>query len=113
LSANIPSSGAVNVNYKVRSTEDSDPLSNKPWTKMNQLSPNGVGYSTDPSAFPEYSFVPFASNTDGNTVPSIVYTSANGGTYNNFSEYLVKIDMLSTSTTSVPVLKALKTVATA
>lgn len=100
LTANKPANSNVLVYYKVLSADDSSTLASKNWTLMQQVSPATSTYSTDPTQFIEYQFLPYASGATGAT--QAIYYNSGGVTYTNFIQYAIKIVMLSADPLLVP-----------
>jgi len=100
LTANKPANSNVLVYYKVLSADDSSTLASKNWTLMQQVTPATSTYSTDPTQFLEYQFLPYASGATGAT--QAIYYNSGGVTYTNFIQYAIKIVMLSTDPLLVP-----------
>lgn len=100
LTANKPANSNVLVYYKVLSADDSSTLASKNWTLMQQVSPATSTYSTDPTQFIEYQFLPYASGATG--VTQAIYYNSGGVTYTNFIQYAIKIVMLSADPLLVP-----------
>ena len=106
LTSNKPALSNVLVYYKVLSATDSSTLASKSWNLMTQVSPILSTVSTDPTIFQEYQFLPGTAYCTG-TTPAITYTS-NNITYNNFIKYAIKIVMLSSNTTAIPLVSDLR-----
>jgi hypothetical protein len=100
LTANKPANSNVLVYYKVLSADDSSTLASKNWTLMQQVSPATSTYSTDPTQFIEYQFLPYASGVTGAT--QAIYYKSGSVTYTNFIQYAIKIVMLSADPLLVP-----------
>ena len=100
LTANKPANSNVLVYYKVLSADDSSTLASKNWTLMQQVTPATSTYSTDPTQFLEYQFLPYASGATGAT--QAIYYNSGGVTYTNFIQYAIKIVMLSADPLLVP-----------
>ena len=100
LTANKPANSNVLVYYKVLSADDSSTLASKNWTLMQQVTPATSTYSTDPTQFIEYQFLPYASGATG--VTQAIYYNSGGVTYTNFIQYAIKIVMLSADPLLVP-----------
>ena len=100
LTANKPANSNVLVYYKVLSADDSSTLDSKNWTLMQQVTPAVSTYSTDPTQFLEYQFLPYASGATGAT--QAIYYNSGGVTYTNFIKYAIKIVMLSADPLLVP-----------
>lgn len=100
LTANKPANSNVLVYYKVLSADDSSTLASKNWTLMQQVTPATSTYSTDPTQFIEYQFLPYASGATGAT--QAIYYNSGGVTYTNFIQYAIKIVMLSADPLLVP-----------
>ena len=100
LTANKPANSNVLVYYKVLSADDPSTLASKNWTLMQQVTPATSTYSTDPTQFIEYQFLPYASGATGAT--QAIYYKSGAATYTNFIQYAIKIVMLSADPLLVP-----------
>ena len=115
LTSNKPANTNVLVYYKVLSADDSSSLTSKPWVQMQQVSPAASTFSTNPTNFQEYQFLPYANNCVTNISGGIDYNSIaytyNGVTYTNFIEYAIKIVLLSPDATQLPLVSDLRIMA--
>ena len=103
ITMNKPAGTNVYVYYKVLSQFDPEPFDDKNWTAMPQTSQTNTVSLTD-IEFIEYEFDPTGTNVN--------YTSS-GATYTSFKTFAMKIVMTSTSTTKVPRIQDMRTIAMA
>ena len=105
ISANRPANSRIFVYYKILSQFDTTLFDDRPWTEMKELSnPSSVSASDDESEYLELEFTPIGANT--NYVSDTV-------TYDSFKTFAVKIVMISSNTTKVPLIKDLRAIALA
>jgi hypothetical protein len=103
LTMNKPAGTDVYIYYKVLSQYDPEPFDDKDWIVMTQTSRTNTVSLTD-EEFIEYEFDPTGTNVN--------YTSG-GATYTTFKTFAMKIVMTSTSTTKVPRIQDMRTIALA
>ena len=103
VTMNKPAGTNVYVYYKVLSQFDPEPFDDKDWTVMTQTSQTNTVSLTE-NEFIDYEFDPTGTNVN--------YTNA-GATYTTFKTFAIKIVMVSTSTTKVPRILDMRTIAMA
>ena len=97
----------VYVYYKILSGTDTSVFENQNWQLMTEVMGNGM-YSTNRSNIIQYEWAPGINNLANNLV---TYTSTNGQTYNNFTQYAIKVVIASNDRTNVPFLTSLTALA--
>jgi hypothetical protein len=100
---NKPAGTNVYVYYKVLSQYDPDPFDDKSWIVMTQSSKLNT-VALDEDDFIDYEFNPLGTNVN--------YTSG-GATFTTFKTFAIKIVMTSLSTTKVPRVADMRTIALA
>ena len=105
MTVNRQSGSSVTCYYKVLSQFDSESFDDKVWVKMGELTnTNTVSKSEDGDEYIELEYGPTTADTS--------YVVGNV-TYNNFKTFAIKIVMNSSSTTKVPLIKDLRSIALA
>jgi len=112
LSVNKPANSDVYVYYKVRSNSDSDVFASKKWIKMSQSTPASNTFSTNSDQYIEYTYLPADANTDSTSGNRKITYSVGSVSYTDFIEYAVKIVLVSTDPTAVPVVAEFRSIAT-
>ena len=112
LSVNKPANSDVYVYYKVRSNSDSDKFDSKKWIKMSQSTPASNTFSTNSDQYIEYTYLPADANTDSTSGNRKITYSVGSVSYTDFIEYAVKIVLVSTDPTAVPVVAEFRSIAT-
>lgn len=108
ITANKQLGHDVQVYYKVLSADDPDQnFDNKYWTRM-RLDSNELTYSQNDFDFIEYKYVPSGAQ---NTIPALITYTSNGGTFDTFRYFAIKICLFSNSTVSYPVLRDMRAIA--
>ncbi len=105
MTVNRQSGSSVTCYYKVLSQFDSENFDDKNWVVMGELTNvNTISASEDEDEYIELEYGPTTANTS--------YT-VGGVTYDNFKTFAIKIVMNSASTTKVPLIKDLRSIALA
>lgn len=102
-----PNGAKILMYYKILNRNDSQSFDKSSWQLMTLVS-NINTYSTTNTDFIEYEFAPGTNNKADN---SISYTSKNGQTYNQFSQFAIKIVMATNDNTIVPSLTDIRALA--
>ena len=102
-----PNKAKILMYYKILNRNDSQTFEESSWQLMTLISNINV-YSTTNTDFIEYEFAPGINNkADG----LVSYTSKNGQTYNQFSQFAIKIVMATNDGTVVPALTDIRALA--
>jgi hypothetical protein len=104
LAGNKQGNSEISVFYKVLNSSDTTIFKDRPYQKMVCINPSPAASKT-PFEFTEYEFRPSATSNE------VLYTSANGVTYDNFKTFAIKIVMTSSDATIVPKVKDLRIIA--
>ena len=110
LDAYRPSGSGILVYYKLLSDSDSAAFEDNNWNLMTEGAPTVNFISQNKYDYAELTFAPgtYGSNKFDNKV---LYTSANGGQYKDFSVFAIKVVMYGTSTVDVPKISQLRVIA--
>ena len=107
LTAYRPVNTDINVYYKILNRNDTQTFESGKWQLMTKISNSDTLYS--PTRNDTYEYV-FAPGTNGVGQGYVSYTSSNGQTYTSFSQFAIKVVMLSTDSTQVPIIKDLRVI---
>ena len=102
-----PLNTQVYVYYKIQNPNDNDKFENQSWQLMTQLGKQTT-YSKDRTNYIEFECAP---GTFGLADNSISYTSTNGKTYTSFTQFAIKVVMVTSDPTSVPILDDIRALA--
>lgn len=103
LSVYYPSSATIGVYYKILNGEDSDTFDDVKWIKMDVTSSGGISLDSNSSDFREYQYgIPSSYLTGSNG--EVQYVNSAGITFTGYKYYSVKVVMLSSSTSLIPIL---------
>ena len=105
--AYYPINSKILVYYKILNRNDTQAFNNGNWQLMTQIRPI-TSYSTSTTNLIEYEFAPGINNAANNAV---FYTSQNGQTYNNFSQFAIKVVFATNDNTAIPFLSDLRALA--
>jgi hypothetical protein len=104
LSSNNPGDSNIHVYYKILSGSDSTPFKDRPYQKMECYNPSTTPSLTE-NDFREYEYRPSL------TSDAVTYTSENGGTFDSFKTFAIKIVLTSNDPSIVPKVKDLRVIA--
>lgn len=102
-----PVGSAVYIYYKILNRNDTQNFEDGNWQLMTQITNPNV-YSPSKDALIEYECAPGKYNVADNFIS---YTSTNGQTYTNFSQFAIKVVMASDDSTKVPYLTDIRALA--
>jgi hypothetical protein len=107
VNATRPPGTGIHVYYKIKSSEDNEPFVQKPWNKLYELT-NSNQTSTDINDILPLEFVTYRVNRDGTVDPTTkggtFYTDESGITYEEFTEYSIKIVLTSQNEHIIPII---------
>lgn len=106
VSAYKPLGSNIFVYYKILNRNDTQLFDDQNWILATEL--GQTVYSLGRDDYREYVFAPGTAGSADNTVS---YTSSNGTTYNNFSQFAIKIVMATSDTTKTPIIQDLRVLA--
>jgi hypothetical protein len=92
------------VYYKILNRNDTQKFEDGNWQLMTQVV-NVNMYSKTNTDLIEFQFAPGQNNQPSNQVS---YTSTNGQTYNNFSQFAIKVVLATSDNTVIPFLADLR-----
>lgn len=108
LTAYRPVNTDIHVYYKILNRNDTQVFEDGSWQLMTKTNSCDSTYSLTRDDLYEYSFAP---GSDGIPQNYVSYTSTNGQTYTNFSQFAIKIVMTSSDHTYTPFLTDLRALA--
>ena len=108
LTAYRPVNTDINVYYKILNRNDTQTFESGNWQLMTKTNSSDTNYSQTRTDILEYSFAPGTNGTDQGYVS---YVSSNGQTYNNFSQFAIKVVLTTTDKTAVPFVTSLQAIA--
>ena len=108
MTAYRPINTDILVYYKILSRTDTQSFDDGSWQLMTMTNSSDTLYSQTRSNVHEYTFSP---GTNGVDQGYVSYTSTNGQTYTNFSQFAIKIVLVSTDHTYTPYLTDLRCIA--
>jgi hypothetical protein len=108
LTAYRPVNTDILVYYKILNRNDTQKFDDSQWQLMTKTNSSDAAYSQTRSDLFEYSFAPGDANIDQGY---ITYKSTNGQTYTSFSQFAIKVIMVTTDHTYVPYLTDLRCIA--
>jgi len=113
LTAYNPPAGTIGVYYKVKSKSDPLKFSDHNWTLMKQDTSNARATSLNGGDFREIKYVPYGVDEDLDNPIRYSYTddADNEYVYSDFNEFAIKIVLISSDTTDVPVVKDIRAIA--
>jgi len=104
LSANRRGVSDIHVYYKILSGSDSTQFKDRPYQKMECFNPSTTASLTD-NDFREFEYRPSL------TSDAVTYTSTNGGTFDSFKTFAIKIVLTSSDPSIVPKVKDFRVIA--
>ena len=108
MTAYRPINTDILVYYKILSRTDTQSFDDGSWQLMTMTNSSDTLYSQTRSNLYEYTFSP---GTNGVEQGYVSYTSTNGQSYTNFSQFAIKIVLVSTDHTYTPFLTDLRCIA--
>jgi len=108
MTAYRPINTDILVYYKILSRTDTQSFDDGSWQLMTMTNSSDTLYSQTRSNLYEYTFSP---GTNGVDQGYVSYTSTNGQSYTNFSQFAIKIVLTSTDHTYTPFLTDLRCIA--
>jgi hypothetical protein len=108
MTAYRPINTDILVYYKILSRTDTQSFDDGSWQLMTMTNSSDTLYSQTRSNLYEYTFSPGENGVDQGYVS---YTSTNGQSYTNFSQFAIKIVLTSTDHTYTPFLTDLRCIA--
>ncbi len=102
-----PQGTEVYIYYKILSRTDTQNFDDGYWQLMTQIT-NTNTYSSTRNDLIEYEWAPGMNNVANN---QLSYVSTNGQTYNNFSQFAIKVVMATNDRTNVPFLTDIRALA--
>lgn len=102
-----PLGSSINVYYKVLSRSDTTAFEDQNWVLMTGLN-NSSTYSANRDALYEYEYAPGSAGVADN---QLTYTNTAGETYDDFSQFAIKIVIATSDSTKTPFLKDLRVLA--
>ena len=108
LTAYRPAHTDILVYYKILSRTDTQRFEDGNWQLMTATNGSAGAFSKTRGDVYEYTFAPGTSGIDQGYVS---YTSLNGQTYNTFSQFAIKIVLVSDDSTYVPYVNDLRVIA--
>ena len=107
VTAYRPVNSDILVYYKILNRQDTQQFEAGSWQLMTKTRNSDTLYSQSRSDLYEFSFAPGTTSDQG----YVTYTSTNGQTYTQFSQFAIKVVLVSTDKTSVPFLNDLRAMA--
>ena len=98
----------IHVYYKLLNRNDTQSFDSGYWQLMTKINNSDTLYSQSRTDLHEYTFAP---GTNGKEQGYVSYVSSNGQTYTNFSQFAIKIVMVTTDKTIVPFLTDMRSIA--
>ena len=108
MTAYRPINTDILVYYKILSRTDTQSFDDSQWQLMTKTNSSDAAFSQSRSDLYEYTFAP---GTNGLDQGYISYTSINGQTYTNFSQFAIKVVLVSSDATYTPFLTDLRCIA--
>ena len=108
LTAYRPVGTDILVYYKILNRADTQLFEDGSWQLMTKINSSDTLYSQYRSDLFEFAFAP---GTDGTDQGYVVYTSTNGQTYTTFSQFALKIVMVTNDNTNVPYISDMRCMA--
>lgn len=108
LTAYRPVGTDIHVYYKILNRSDNQLFEDGAWQLMTKTNSSDTLYSQSRSDLYEFSFAPGTNGTDQGYV---IYTSTNGQTYTTFSQFSLKIVMVTNDNTNVPYISDMRCMA--
>jgi hypothetical protein len=108
LTAYRPVNTNILVYYKILNRNDTQRFDDGSWQLMNMINNSGSLYSQTRGDTYEYVFAPGTSGTDQGYVS---YTSTTGQTYTSFSQFAIKVVLISSDHTYTPFANDLRVIA--
>jgi len=108
LTAYRPVNTDIHVYYKILNRNDTQKFDDGSWQLMTKINNSGSLYSQTRSDTYEYVFAPGTSGTDQGYIS---YTSTTGQTYTSFSQFAIKVVMISSDHTYTPYVNDLRVIA--
>ena len=108
ITAYRPVNTDILVYYKILNRSDTQRFEDSSWQLMTKINNSGSLYSQTRGDTYEYVFAPGTSGTDQGYV---TYTSTTGQTYTTFSQFAIKVVMISSDKTYVPFANDLRAIA--
>jgi hypothetical protein len=108
LTSYRPVNTDILVYYKILSRTDTQNFDDGNWQLMTKINSSDAAYSQTRSDLYEYVFSP---GTNGVDQGYISYTSTNGQTYTNFSQFAIQVVLVSTDHTYTPFLTDIRCIA--
>jgi hypothetical protein len=108
LSAYRPVGTDINVYYKILNRYDTQQFDDGAWQLMTKTNSSDGSYSQSRDDIREYTFAP---GTNGKEQGYVTYEGNNGQTYDNFSQFAIKIVITTTDKTLVPFLTDMRCIA--
>jgi hypothetical protein len=103
-----PVGSKILVYYKLLNRNDTQNFDDQNWQLMTEINAGSNSFSLNRDDLREYVSAPGTNGTPDN---SISYTSTSGITYNNFSQFAIKIVLATSDSTRTPVLHDLRVLA--
>jgi len=103
-----PVGSKILVYYKLLNRNDTQIFDDQNWQLMTEINAGSNSFSLNRDDLREYVSAPGTNGTPDN---SISYTSTSGITYNNFSQFAIKIVLATSDSTRTPVLHDLRVLA--
>lgn len=103
-----PSGSNIYVYYKILNRNDTAAFNDQNWQLMTDISAGSASNSLSRDDLKEYVAAP---GTGGSPDNFVTYTSTSGVTYNQFSQFAIKIVMASSDTARTPVIHDLRVLA--
>jgi hypothetical protein len=108
ISAYRPVNTDILVYYKILNRNDTQPFDSGYWQLMTKINNCDTLYSQARDNLHEYTFAP---GTNGREQGYVSYTSSGGQVYTNFSQFALKIVMVTTDKTIIPYLNNMRCIA--
>ena len=108
MTAYRPVNTDILVYYKILNRSDTQSFDDGTWQLMNMVRNGSSVYSQTRGDIYEYQFAP---GTGGVDQGYVTYTSTNGQTYTSFSQFAIKVVLVSSDHTYVPFLNDLRCIA--
>ena len=108
LTAYRPVNTDILVYYKILNRADTQTFESGNWQLMNKIKNSDSSYSQTRNDLHEYTFAP---GTGGVDQGYVTYTSTNGQTYTTFSQFAIKVVLVTSDNTFVPFLTDLRAIA--
>ena len=103
-----PAGSQILVYYKILNRSDAEPFDNQNWQLMTDINAGSNSYSVSRDDLREFVAAPGTGNNPDN---SISYTSTSGVTYNQFSQFAIKIVLASSDSARTPIIHDLRVLA--